>query len=176
MKKILLIASLCLFAMNATANEINSTETPPTNTNAIAFAAEAGKIAGIALGCGQNVDTFTNRVGEALNKLALNMTDKILAIKTFQSTSQKVQQKQMTNHPIPCEQAMRDLNSLPIMQSDYQQNVIAKLSPDMGTGAPNTPPAQNPMPTNSSAATAPTNPMGQNSMSMQQYIDNKTAQ
>jgi hypothetical protein len=134
---LLLIAGISI----AKAAEVTNNPTPVPTSNAVAFATQAGYIAGAAQGCGQNIAPFVSRVNEALNKLALSATDKLLAISVFQKNLQSAQTEQITQHPIPCTQVMQDFNNLPIMRSDYEQTVIAQLNPMMGTSTP--PPVQN---------------------------------
>ena len=98
-------------------------------TNAIAFSIQAGQIAGAAQACGLDVSVFTVRVSEAINKLALNPTDKMAATDSFQKTLGQAQAIQTANHPIACSQVTQDFNSLPILRSDYEQTVISQLTP-----------------------------------------------
>ncbi len=112
---------------------------PPAQTptsNAMAFAIQAGSIAGATQACGQDISVFVNRVGEALNKLSINPQDRVYAMSSFQKAMEHSQQVQKNNFPIPCNQVMQDYNSLPIMRPDYQQTVIAQLNPAMSGNAP----------------------------------------
>jgi hypothetical protein len=135
----------------------------PSSSNAIEFASEAGRIAGIAQACGQDISLFTNRTGEAINKLALNMPDKILATQSFQIALKQAQLVQTSKNIVPCGQALKDFSNLPILRSDYQQTVIANLNPDMNANnnpsqvAPNNP-AVNPALPNTNYGTTPNMP------------------
>lgn len=122
---------LCsLFSLSSVALAANPASTQPTNMNsdAIAFAVQAGAIAGTAQACGQDISVFTTRVGEALNKLAVNNSDKLMAITEFQKSLQQAQINEGNNHPIPCSQVAQDYNSLPLLRPDYEQTVISQLS------------------------------------------------
>lgn len=123
-----------MFAANSAPAQTGGT------SNAIAFAVQAGQIAGSAQGCGINISTFTTRVSEAINKLALNPTDNSAAISTFQQALQQAQIVQRNNNPIPCSQVTQDFNNLPLLRPDYEQTIIAQLTPGM---ADNTNPSAN---------------------------------
>lgn len=154
---------------------IMQANTPPANmgnSNAVAFAVQAGSIAGAAQACGQDISVFVTRVNEALNRLATNPNDKLAATATFQKALQQAQTTQMNSHPLQCSQVMQDYNSLPILRPDYEQTVLVKLNPDMAATpdanaqnqAPNTqqqtPQQQSngPIPANSPAAYNPAPP------------------
>lgn len=107
-----------------------------TTSNAMAFAIQAGAIAGAAQSCGQDTTVYAGRVNEALNKLAQSATDKLLAITNYQKALEQAQTAQMTEHTIPCTQVIQDFNSLPLMRDDYETTVISQLTPTMGTAAP----------------------------------------
>lgn len=117
----------------------------PGNTNAINFAKQAGKISGVVQACGQDVSVFNNRVGEALNKLAASPTDKVLALQAFQDTMRQAQAAEQKSQLIPCTEAIKDFQSLPLMRNDYQQSVLTQLSPTMESPT-------NPSPASSSSA------------------------
>lgn len=108
-------------------------------SNAMSFAMQAGFIGGAAQGCGQDLTVYSARIGEALDKLALNPTDKVLAMTNFQKTLLQARTAQMDKHPIPCNQVLQDFNGLPLMREDYQQSVLTQLNPTMGS-----PPSQQP--------------------------------
>ena len=112
----------------------------PNNTNtswqaanpqskAIEFARQAGSIAGVAQACGQNVADFTQRITEAVNKLAANPTDKVGAMLVYQQITREAQTSQQKMQTIPCTKVAQDYRSLPIMQADYKEKVIAQLNP-----------------------------------------------
>lgn len=107
------------------------------NTNATAFAIEAGSIAGAAQACGQDISVFQKRVGEALAKLSQNPQDNVFAMSAFQKAMDHAQQVQKNGQPIPCTQVAQDYNNLPIMRPDYTQTVLTQLSPNMGNPNPN---------------------------------------
>jgi hypothetical protein len=118
---------------------------PTGSSNAIAFAIEAGSIAGASQACGQDVSIFSSRIAEAIDRLAASPADKIAAMADFQHALQQAQATQSANHTIPCQQVMQDYHSLPIMRPDYQQTVISQLSPGM-TGQAQTVGGQPPPP------------------------------
>lgn len=118
---------------------------PTGSSNAIAFAIEAGSIAGASQACGQDVSIFVSRIGEAIDKLAVSPADKIAAMADFQHALQQAQATQSANHTIPCQQVMQDYHNLPIMRPDYQQTVISQLTPGM-TGQAQTVGGQPPPP------------------------------
>jgi hypothetical protein len=118
---------------------------PIGSSNAIAFAIEAGSIAGASHACGQDVSIFTGRIGEAIDKLASSPADKLAAMTNFQHAYQQANATQSANHSIPCQQVMQDYHSLPIMRPDYQQTVISQLHSGM-INQPNTITGQTPAP------------------------------
>lgn len=126
------VIGLCAFSC---AYAADNTMTQPANnadaTNAIAFAIQAGQIAGTAQACGINIATFTVRVNEAINKLALNPTDSTAAISSYQQTLQRAQMLQTRSHAFACSQVTQDFNNLPLLRPDYEQTVIAQLNPGM---------------------------------------------
>lgn len=149
--KVLALISLSLIATWAWADGPNDTilSTNPvatnspysnlTTSNAMAFAIQAGAIAGAAQSCGQDTTVYAGRVNEALNKLAQSATDKLLAITNYQKALEQSQTAQMTEHTIPCTQVIQDFNSLPLMRDDYETTVISQLTPTMGSSAPSAP-------------------------------------
>lgn len=124
-KKLLLITlfASCLSSVQAD----NATNSTPMS-NAMSFAIQAGYIAGAVQGCGQDPTVFMARVNEALDKLAINPADKAFSMNNFQRITQQARITQANNHPIPCAQVMQDFRGLPIMQADYQQNVLNQLA------------------------------------------------
>jgi len=166
---VLTLLSLCC------AGQVFAADAPTQQTggvsNAIAFGVQAGQIAGSAQGCGLDIATFTARVGEAINKLALNPVDSQAAMSSYQQTMQQAQINQRNNNPIPCTQVKQDFNNLPLLRPDYQQSVIAQLNPGMTNNNPttttqtNTAPNQQPnlnnqaMPNTASNQAAPNNTM-----------------
>lgn len=136
------------------ANTQNVPSNAISSSNAIQFAIEAGSIAGAVQACGQDSSIFVTRVNEALNKLATNPGDKLLAMSYFQKTLQQAQVSQTNNHPIACNQVVQDYNSLPILRPDYEQTVIAQLTPGMSQ-APYPNPNPNAQPNPSAPMQAP---------------------
>lgn len=113
----------------------------PTTTNAMSFAMQAGYIGGAAQGCGQDLTVYNARIGEALDRLALSPTDKVMAMSSFQKTLLQARTAQTEKQLIPCNQVLQDFIGLPLMREDYQQTVLTQLSPSMGS-----PPFQQPAP------------------------------
>lgn len=124
-------------------NPTSPTITTPTNTNAVGFAVQAGQIAGVAQACGQNTSIFVQRVNEAFRFLSTSNPDLILALQTFQNTIKQAQAAQAAKNLIPCDQVIKDYNSLPILRDDYKQTVLPKLAPNVGTD-PSVPAPNNP--------------------------------
>jgi len=168
---ILFLSSYSLAQADVPAPPAPATTTPPpvattpaapaavANTNAVAFAVEAGSIAGATQACGQDVSVFVTRVNQALTKLAANPADKVQAIASFQKTLQQAQLAQTNNHPIPCSQVIQDYNSLPILRPDYETAVIAQLNPTMTPATPapaSTPGQQQTAPPATTTPAAPT--------------------
>ncbi len=124
--------------------EDNASQNSGEATNAIAFAIQAGQIAGTAQACGINITTFTTRAGEAINKLALNPTDSEAATNSFQQTLQQAQTAQNNYHRLTCSQVNQDFSNLPLLRPDYEQTVIAQLNPGMtGNNSNNSNPPNN---------------------------------
>ncbi|MBI5448396.1 MAG: hypothetical protein HY939_06720 [Gammaproteobacteria bacterium] len=95
--------------------------------SAMTFAAQAGSIAGAAQACGQDVSEFTNRVNQSLAILA-DTTDQITqARQAYQTYMATATQKQAQAGQIPCTQVAKDYNSMPLMQSGYEQTVLPQL-------------------------------------------------
>ena len=165
--KKLLLALLSVCCINTTFAANNNTSTPSDSgaSNAIAFAVQAGQIAGSAQGCGINISTFTTRVSEAINKLALNSTDSAAATSSFQQMLQQAQIAQRNNNTIPCSQVTQEFNNLQLLRPDYEQSVIAQLNPGMTENNQNT---NTNMPT--SAPAAASGMAGNNSATGQQQM------
>jgi hypothetical protein len=133
---LLLIVSTCSAAWAANAAPVpnpNPTPAPAaqvanSQSKAIEFARQAGSIAGVAQACGQNVATFTQRISEAVNKLATNPTDKAGAMLIYQQIAHEALTTEQKTQSIPCTKVLQDYQSLPIMQADYQEKVIAQLN------------------------------------------------
>lgn len=145
LKKLFLLTTLLCTVPSAIADA----EIPGINslaiTSATAFAIQAGSVGGAASGCGQDITTFVSRVSEALDRMSLSSTDKVLAMASFQKALSQAQSAQTNLQAIPCVQVNQDFNSLPIMRNDYQQSVLAKLSPNMATTTNNNnPPSSQP--------------------------------
>ncbi len=98
-------------------------------SKAIEFARQAGSIAGVAQACGQNVADFTQRIIEAVNKLTANPTDKAAAMLIYQQIAREAQMSEQKRQTIPCLKVLQDYRNLPIMQTNYKENVIAQLNP-----------------------------------------------
>lgn len=130
--KFLLAFCLIFISQELSADNITSNNGQLSNTNASIFATQSGYIAGAAQACGQDVSIFLNRANEALDRIAFNSADKVLAMARLQASLQQAQQIETNKHPLPCSQVIQDFNSLPIMQNDYRQSVIGQLSPTMG--------------------------------------------
>ncbi len=134
----LFISLLSLSWLSPALAENSAPQQASDTTNAIAFAVQAGQIAGTAQACGIDIATFTTRVSEAINKLALNPTDSTAATNSFQQTLQQAQIIESKNHTIACSQVNQDFSNLPLLKPDYEQSVIAQLAPNMTGGQSNT--------------------------------------
>ncbi|GEM_PF-1067687 len=98
------------------------------NTNSAAnFAVQAGSIAGAAQACGQDITEFTNRINQSLAILADSSAQIDEARQNYQIAMTTAAQNQSQNRKIPCNQVIQDYNSLPIMQPNYEGNVLGKL-------------------------------------------------
>src|SRR3990167_981235 len=91
------------------------------------FAIQAGSVAGAAQACGQDISEFSNRVNQTLAILANTTADITQAQQTYQSYIVSAAQKQAQGSQISCVQVIKDYNSLPLMQSDYQETVLGKI-------------------------------------------------
>lgn len=120
-----------VYIPNSPGSNISNLGTAPT-TNATAFAAQAGSIAGAAQACGQDTTNFLTRVNEALDRLSLSSTDKVLAMARLQQAMQTAQAEENTKHPFLCAQVLQDFSGLPLLRDDYRQTVLNQLSPTMG--------------------------------------------
>jgi hypothetical protein len=115
----------------------NTTPTPPSNLSELTagqskvldFARQAGVIAGMAQACNQNTSVFNQRILIALKKLAANPTELAGAILIYQQVTQSTQASQKKSLVIPCHKVLDDYRQLPILQADYQSNVIDQLTP-----------------------------------------------
>lgn len=174
-KKVLIATTLCA-CYNVSFADTQTTNSP--NTNAIAFANEAGAIAGVAQACGEDISVFITRTNEALEKLATNASDKILATQNFQNALQKAQATENEKHSIACQQAKQAYNNLPILRNDYKESVLSQLSPTMGNNAQNNN-ATSPNPSNNNANTSTTsqpfiaNPPVANNSNIQSNLNNQ---
>jgi len=111
-----------------------------TSSTAASFAMQAGQIAGVVQACGQDVSVFMMRVGEAVDRLAISAPDRVTAMLAFQRVLKEAQAIEQQKQPIPCDQAIKDYNSLPILRPDYKETVLSKLAASNGSGytVPNT--------------------------------------
>ena len=91
------------------------------------FAIQAGSVAGAAQACGQDISEFSNRVNQTLAILANTTADITQAQQTYQSYIVSTAQKQAQGSQMSCVQVIKDYNSLPLMQSDYQETVLGKI-------------------------------------------------
>lgn len=115
----------------------NAAPNPPSNlseltaeqSKALDFARQAGVIAGMAQACHQNTSVFNQRVLIALQKLAANPTELAGAILIYHQVTQSTQTSQKKSQVIPCQKVLDDYRQLPILQADYQHNVIDQLTP-----------------------------------------------
>lgn len=162
----ILVVSVAMFCVNdvfadvyvptQTNNPVLNTAPPNTNTvtglssnmnsgsSAVSFAMQAGQIAGVVQACGQDVSVFMTRVGEAVDRLAISAPDRVTAMLAFQRVLREAQTIEQQKQPIPCDQAIKDYNSLPILRSDYKETVLTQLNASNGKGytVPNTQPNQ----------------------------------
>lgn len=117
---------LSLFAISALLLTHSLTYADANKANM--FATQAGSIAGAAQACGQDISEFTNRVNLALTILANTTTEMNEATQTYQGYLQLAAQKQSQGTSgLNCLQIIKDYNSLPIMQSDYENTVLAQM-------------------------------------------------
>lgn len=152
------IKKVLIAAILGTCYQVSFADIPVTNspnTNAIAFANEAGAIAGVAQACGEDISVFITRTNEALEKLALNASDKILATQNFQNALQQAQATETEKHTIACQQAKQAYNNLPILKNDYKESVLSQLNPTMGNNPQNNN-ATSSNPSNNNASTSTT--------------------
>lgn len=95
---------------------------------AYTFAQQAGSIAGAAQACGQDISEFTNRVNLAFSILANTTGDLNQATQAYQGYIQLASRKQSEgNTGLNCLQIIKDYNSLPIMQPDYETTVLQPM-------------------------------------------------
>lgn len=118
----------------ATANTASNpdhtfSESAIAQSKALDFARQAGVIAGMAQACNQNTRVFSQRNVIALQKLAANPTELAGAILIYQQVTQSTQASQKQSQVIPCRKVLDDYRQLPILQADYQHNVIDQLTP-----------------------------------------------
>lgn len=158
MKRLLLCTTL-LFCSIAQA-DINS---------AMALAEQAGAIAGAASACGQDVSPLASRLQEAFNIMVTDENEKAKTMMTYLQAYNSAKEMEQAKAKIPCDQVIKDYNSLPILKPDYQQTVLPGLRDT--TPSASSQPAPQPAPAPSVAAptqpnipalaapgTAPTNP------------------
>jgi hypothetical protein len=99
----------------------------PLNS-ALGFAKQAGAIAGVAQACGQDITVLNERVKEVIQKLADNETEQRLALNMFYTTTQIAQRTQQKAAVVECRHARTALERLPLLQLDYEKNVLEKLN------------------------------------------------
>jgi hypothetical protein len=133
-KKILGLILLLGLSPMALADAPPANSTSPSSlsnpqSKAIEFARQAGAIAGIAQACGQNLEDFSARVTEGINKLSSDPSEQAAAALVYQRISQEAQMTEKKNQTIPCMKVLQDFRNLPIMQSDYKTKVIDQLNP-----------------------------------------------
>lgn len=108
---------------------LSSSESIPAS-EAFEFAKQAGMIAGVVQACGQNILPFNQRVQEALSLLATNPSEAKLASILFQNITREARQLEEKEKPIPCAQALKSYQNLPILGDHYQTTVLSKLKAD----------------------------------------------
>lgn len=140
--------------------------------SAIALAQQAGVIAGAAEACGQNVSVLNERIQEAINVMVPEQTERTRAGIVYGQSYNSAKVAEKAHAKIPCNQVLKDFNSLPILRADYKQSVLPTLR-DPQPAAPQaaqparhnqTPPAAQPslpsqnMPQNGPSLGAPAQP------------------
>jgi len=125
MKKLLMLI-LSLVSLSAGAQVLGNTVR--VDTLASQFAMQAGTIAGIVQSCGQSIVEYNSRVTSAVNVLAKIPQDQMQAMTAYQKSLSDAQQAQNRTHSVNCEEAMKNFNSLPLMQPDYKTAVLPQLA------------------------------------------------
>lgn len=105
------------------------------DSTAVAFAQQAGTIAGVVHACGQDVSVLASRTNEVIAVMALNKVDQDSALAAYQAAFQKGLASQSTPHKMGCDKVVQDFRSLPILQPDYKQTVLAVIAGQAGGAA-----------------------------------------
>lgn len=144
------------------------------DSQAVTFAREAGFVAGAAQACGQPIGLMTSRTDEVIAVLATSPADATAASSAYKRAMQNSANSQTLSQQLTCPKVVKDYLTLPILQKDYEDNVINKLksstssTPVASTTAATTPNSQPAMasavptaPTLPLSATTTTNPVAQ---------------
>lgn len=122
---LLLLALICSLSVHAA-------ETPSGGGSsfAVMLARQAGLIAGAAEACGHNVSLLAARLDEAIQAVAQNTIDSSDAIAAYQQSAKEAKALQSSTPRMPCEQIVKDYNSLPLLRDDYKEVVLTALKAD----------------------------------------------
>jgi len=118
--------------------------------SAISLAQQAGAISGAASACGQDVSLLSSRLQDAFNVMVANEEQRAKVMMTYLQAFNNAKEMETAKARIPCDQVLRDYNSLPILKPNYQQTVLPGLR--------DTPAAVQPAPSVTSPALQPQQP------------------
>jgi hypothetical protein len=115
-----LIACVSLWVLSAASASAD-------DSPAMAFAKQAGVLAGAAQVCGQPISIFTMRVGEVINAMATTPMDSTYATAAYSKAQQEAASNMAQNTTAMCPKVINDFNSLPLLQPDYEKTVIQPI-------------------------------------------------
>ncbi len=126
---------------------------------AVILARQAGLVGGAAQACGQDVSLLIARLDEAILAVAQDSMDHSNAVAAYQQSAKDTQALQAKKASLPCEQVLRDYQSLPLLRDDYKEVVLTALKADKEQQAKaNTPPAKPTSPAAAPATPLPSTP------------------
>lgn len=143
------------------------------DSQAVSFARQAGIVAGAAQACGQPIALMTSRTSEVIAALATDATDVSAATGAYKRAIQDSAASQTLSQQLTCNKVVNDFNKLPLLQPDYQKQVIDPLTKDMVKPAAVAPVAAAPA-NNLAGSTTPTT-NGQPPVAVQQVVTGNAA-
>lgn len=125
------------------------------DSQAVSFARQAGIVAGAAQACGQPIALMTSRTAEVIATLATDSKDVSAATGAYKRAIQDSAASQTLSQQLTCNKVVNDFNKLPLLQPDYQQQVIEPLTKDMAKPVVAASPTATTTPTTAPASTNP---------------------
>lgn len=125
-----------------------STVSYADQTPATAFAEQAGTIAGTAKACGADISLLDTRSYEVIAALSNTDMERGMSIALYQKSSNNANAAEIAGRKIACDQVVKDMKALPLLQDDYKTSVIEKMkgatTPNPATPSVTTPNATTP--------------------------------